>query len=111
MQAVAYQSDNALTNRGPAAWSKSTGLLSIWILGQFNASPHTTVFIPYRQGPEPELGAVVESDYFGTVPADRLKVGDGMIRFRVDGHFRSKLGLNPGGRCRSWPVTMPPTTC
>ena len=34
---------------------------------------------------------MVESDYFGTVPADRLKVGDGMIRFRVDGHFRSKI--------------------
>ena len=95
VQAVGYQSDNALTNRGPAAWTKSAGLLSIWILGQFNASPHTMVLIPYRQGPETELGPVVESDYFGTVPADRLQVGDGMIRFRVDGHFRSKLGLNP----------------
>ena len=69
--------------------------LSLWILGQFNASPHTTVFIPYRQGTEVELGPVVEADDFGTVPADLLKVGDGIIRFRVDGHFRSKLGLDP----------------
>jgi len=95
VRAVAFETDNSLTNLGFAPWEKSTGLLSIWILGQFNASPQATVIIPYRQGPEAELGQVVESDYFGTVPKERLKAEKGIILFRTDAHYRSKIGLNP----------------
>ena len=32
---VAYESDNRITNTGPAAWRKDTGLVSIWILGMY----------------------------------------------------------------------------
>ena len=99
VQVVAYESDNCLTNLGPNAWEKSTGLPSIWMLGQFNASPRASVVIPYRRGLESALGPVVESNYFGTVPEDRLRVGDGLIYFRVDAHYRSKIGLS-GKRAR-----------
>ena len=34
--------------------------------------PATTVVVPYREGPETELGPVVNDAYFGKVPADRL---------------------------------------
>jgi hypothetical protein len=98
---VAYESVNRITNAGTDPWTKSTGLLSIWILGMFNASPDATVVVPFRQGPEDQLGKIVESGYFGTVPPDRLKVKDGLILFRADAKFRSKIGVNPA---RAFPL-------
>jgi hypothetical protein len=92
---VAYASDNQITNSGPAAWAKETGLLSIWILGMFNPSPETTIVVPFKSGPEAELGPAVNDAYFGKVPADRLVVKDGVLFFSGDGKFRSKLGISP----------------
>ena len=41
------------------------------------------------------LGKIVNDDYFGKVPAERLKIGEGVLFFAADGQFRSKIGLNP----------------
>jgi hypothetical protein len=92
---VAFESSNKVTNTGPEAWKKETGLLSIWILGMFNPSPTTTVVVPFNMGPESELGAVVNDSYFGKVPSDRLVVGEGVLFFSGDGQYRSKIGLTP----------------
>jgi hypothetical protein len=93
IRAVAYETENTLTNTGDAAWTKQGGLLSIWILGMYKHSAQTTVLVPYVEGDEAALGPIVNADYFGTVPADRLKVADGVIRFSGDGQYRSKIGL------------------
>ena len=61
----------------------------------FNHSPYTTVVIPFVEGDESELGPIVNDSYFGKVPADRLKIGKGVIYFKADGQFRSKIGLSP----------------
>ena len=61
----------------------------------FNPSPVTTIVVPFKRGPEAELGPVVNDAYFGKVPADRLVVGDGVIFFSGDGLFRSKIGIAP----------------
>jgi len=92
---VAFQSDNTITNTGTNPWTKDTGLLSIWILGMFNPSPATTIVIPFKPGPETELGPAVNDAYFGKVPAGRLIVKDGVLFFSGDGAFRSKIGLSP----------------
>ena len=94
---VAYASGNTVTNTGAGAWAKETGLLSIWILGMFNPSPATTIVIPFKPGPETELGPAVNDAYFGKVPADRLVVreSEGVLFFSGDGKFRSKLGISP----------------
>ena len=92
---VAFASDNTIRNAGAEAWKPETGLLSIWILGMFNASPQTTVVIPFHEGPEETLGPVVNDAYFGTVPADRLTVQDGVLFFKGDSRYRSKIGLTP----------------
>ena len=92
---VAYESVNKITNTGEKAWEKETGLLSIWILGMFNPSPATTVVVPFEAGPENQLGPIVNDAYFGKVPADRLVVKDGVLFFRGDGQYRSKIGLSP----------------
>lgn len=95
VKAIGFQSDNMITNTGNAEWNKSTGMLSIWILSMLNAGDKTTIAIPYKQGDTALLGKIVTDDYFGKVPADRLKVGDGIILFKDDGNLRSKIGISP----------------
>ena len=97
VRAAAYASDNAVTNAGPNAWARETGLLSIWILGMFNPSPATTIVIPFKSGAAADLGPAVNDAYFGKVPADRLVVDEakGVLYFSGDGKFRSKIGLSP----------------
>ena len=95
IQWVAYESDNILTNRGENAWTENTGFLSIWLLSMFNTAEKGVVFLPYNEGDIDSLGKIVEDDYFGTVPSDRLIIKEGMIYFKVDGKYRSKIGLSP----------------
>jgi hypothetical protein len=95
VSAVAFESVNSVTNTGKTSWSKDTGMLSIWILGMFNASPSTTVVVPYQKGPEATLGPVVNDSYFGKVPSGRLAVGDGVLFFAADAKHRSKIGVSP----------------
>jgi hypothetical protein len=92
---VGYRSTNVLINAGQAAWSKETGLLCVWVLGMFPPGDATTIAVPIRRGPESELGPRVNSDYFGAIPADRLKVTEGSVFLSGDGRFRCKLGINP----------------
>lgn len=92
---VAYESENILTNNGSMTWNNQTGVLSVWMLSMFNPSPNGIVFIPYKTGPVIELGKIVTDDYFGKVPSDRLIITDGVIYFKIDGKFRSKIGISP----------------
>ncbi|HWA84955.1 MAG TPA: DUF6786 family protein [Opitutus sp.] len=92
---VGFATENRITNVGAQPWTKATGLLSVWILGQFTPSPSTTIVVPIKAGPESELGAKVTSNYFGEVPADRLAVRDHVLFFKGDGKYRSKIGINP----------------
>lgn len=93
IDAVCYTSVNQITNTGEEAWTKEGGLVSIWILGMFNPSPSTTVVVPFVVGAEEELGPVMNDAYFGPVPADRLKVVEGVVLFRGDGRQRGKIGI------------------
>jgi len=94
VRAVAYQSESTLANAGNTPWDKTTGLLSIWILGQYNATPQTTVAIPFKTGPEAEFGPVLNRyPSFGTLLPERLRVADGVVYFRADGRRRNKIGL------------------
>jgi hypothetical protein len=92
---VAYKSSNKLINTGDKAWEKETGLLSVWMLGMFNPSPSVVVVIPFRPGDISLLGPVVNDNYFGKIPGDRLKVTGNNIFFRADGKSRGKIGLSP----------------
>ena len=90
---LAYRTDNVLVNRSSFAWTRETGMPSVWLLGMFSPTPTTTVFIPYDKG---FGGRIVNDEYFGKIPSDRLVVDDGVIYFRIDGKFRAKLGLPSG---------------
>ncbi len=100
-KSVAFETGNEIKNTGSNPWMKESGLLSIWILGMFNASPATTVVIPFIEGDEKELGPIVNDTYFGKVPAERLVVNEGVMFFAADANYRSKIGVLPS---RSKPV-------
>lgn len=92
---VAYQSDNVLINKGEKAWTRESGMLSIWMLSMLNPSPGVTIFIPYHEGDEKLPGKILNDDYFGKVPADRLIIDKEIIYFKADGKYRSKIGIPP----------------
>jgi hypothetical protein len=87
---VAYQSDNCLKNIGDKAWNKECGTLSIWDLGMLKASPTVTVILPYQHSAERKIF----TDYFENIPKDRVKVTGNVVLFRVDGNYRSKIGIS-----------------
>ena len=95
LNSVGYKSKNTLTNTGIESWKKETGLLSIWLLGMFIPSDETTIVVPFIEGETSELGKIVNDTYFGKVPSDRLKIGNGVLFFKGDGKYRSKIGLLP----------------
>ncbi|NJK94377.1 MAG: DUF2167 domain-containing protein, partial [Bacteroidales bacterium] len=101
IHSVAYKSDNTIINMGPNSWNRQTGMLSVWMLSMFTPSPSVVIFIPYKEGDEKELGKIVSDDYFGKVPADRLKEDKGIIYFKADGKYRSKIGISPN-RTLGW---------
>ena len=92
---VGYETVNTLKNTGPVRWTKKTGLLSIWILGMMNASPSNTIVIPFKPGPVSKLGRIVNDEYFGKVPADRLVIKKDVLYFKADYNWRSKIGISP----------------
>jgi hypothetical protein len=95
VRTVAFESSNTVTNAGTSTWRRASGLVSIWILGQFIPSPETTVAIPFAAGPEATLGPIVNDAYFGKVPPDRLAIANRVVFFKADGRYRSKIGLSP----------------
>jgi len=94
VKVVAYATNNSITNLNDFAWTKETGTVCIWMLNMFNPGPKALTIIPFNIGNEKDLGKVVTTDYFGEIPADRLKVKDHVLYLKTDGKFRSKVGLN-----------------
>jgi len=93
VQVIGYETLNRLENRSPNAWSRNTGLMSIWLLGMMTPTDSTTVIIPFHPGE----GAkdLINTTYFGEIPADRLSIKDSVLFFKCDGRYRSKIGLPP----------------
>jgi hypothetical protein len=90
---VAYQTENIVRNSGTKDWKKETGLLSIWILGMFNPSDRTMIILPHDLE---TTDSKVTTDYFGSIPSDRLKQEKEFIAMKADGKYRGKLGVSPG---------------
>lgn len=93
IKAVAYKTINQLKNIGNTAWKKDSGLLSIWLLGQFTPTEQTKVIIPFS--PIQNARSYITDDYFGKIDSSRLLVKDSVLYFRCDGKSRGKLGLKP----------------
>jgi hypothetical protein len=91
---VGYKTINILTNTGQKAWTERSGAPCIWMLDMLNPSPETTIVIPYNDSVSAG-GKVATTNYFGEIPADRVKYSNGILFFKADGKSRGKLGLTP----------------
>ncbi|MBN9350426.1 MAG: hypothetical protein J0H55_07060 [Chitinophagaceae bacterium] len=89
---VGFTTTNTLKNTGNIVWDHKTGAPCMWNLDMFTPSEKTVIVIPYKTNVE---GKVATTDYFGEIPADRIKIDSGTLYFRADGHSRGKLGLPP----------------
>lgn len=65
-------------------------------------------FIPYNEKAE---GRIVNDAYFGKIPADRLKMANGLIYFKIDGKLRSNWAFHPHVQRVSAAVTTPKKAC
>lgn len=92
LQAVGFRTDNSLTNTGSREWTKITGAPCLWLLDMFPPAPNTVIIIPYETK---TTGKVATTNYFGEIPADRIRIKNGLILFKADGKARGKLGLSP----------------
>ena len=93
IKTVAYESDNQIKNSGSDAWSKDSGLLSIWLSGMFAPSEDAKVIIPFE--PVKNAHSFIADNYFGKIDSSRLVIKDSVLYFRCDGKLRSKIGLAP----------------
>jgi hypothetical protein len=93
VKSVGYSTQNQLKNTGNEAWTKETGLISIWMLGMFNPSDEVTIIVPYKT--EAQSDYIVKDDYFGKIPGDRLVIKNGIVYLKGDGKQRGKIGIPP----------------
>jgi len=91
---AAYSTENTIYNLNDFEWTPQTGTVCIWIADMLKSAPRAVSIIPFIEGDEKALGKIVTSDYFGEMPADRLKIKGNAIFMKTDGNYRSKLGLN-----------------
>lgn len=93
---VGFETLNTITNAGNR-FEKEYGLLSIWTLGMFKALPKVVVVVPFKTDKSLDAYELVNADYFGRVPADRLKIDveKGVAFFRGDSQGRGKIGVGP----------------
>jgi hypothetical protein len=94
VKAVGYEAQNKITNTGKFAWNEKTGMPCIWMLDMFNPSEKTVILVPYRRVSD-TTSKIATTNYFGEIPADRLKHRDGILFFKADGRSRGKLGMDP----------------
>ena len=90
LRLVGYRTVNTITNTGTETWTHEKGLISIWLLGMFTPSLATTIIVPFDKGTNPSL---INTDYFGDIPPDRLSIRDSVLLFTADGKYRSKIGF------------------
>ncbi|MCX7872150.1 MAG: hypothetical protein N2487_02560 [Verrucomicrobiae bacterium] len=95
MVATSFESINTVKNTGQNPWTKDTGLLSIWILGMFNASEKATVVIPLADSAKQDPWKAINDRYFGKVPPERLVIKNNVVYFKADAKYRSKIGIKP----------------
>jgi len=92
VKSVGYGTENTLINTGANEWNKKTGMPCIWLLDMFNPSGKTTIVIPYKNIGNSKPAT---TDYFGEIPAERIKYDNDILFFKADGKMRGKLGIHP----------------
>lgn len=98
LKLVGFESRNVVTNKAKPL-TAAEGLVSIWTLGMFPDQAETVIIVPYRSDADPAkdaaLGPIVNSDYFGKIPSEQLRVLPNAVLLRSDRRHDTKLGISP----------------
>ncbi|MEM1359300.1 MAG: DUF6786 family protein, partial [Bacteroidota bacterium] len=86
---VGYEASHVLTNLADDSLSLSTGLAGIWSAGMFEGGDQAIVIIPMENA---KANAKLLT-YMGPLRKDRLWLDDQAVYFKVDGKYRSKIGV------------------
>ena len=89
IRSVGFESRNKLTNKGDD-WQLDTGMVTPWLLGMFKGNDTTVAIFPLKakHGETPAI-----STYLYPLNKQRLIVAPEQMFFRVDGKYRSKIGI------------------
>ncbi len=99
IQYVGYSTTDSIKNTGAKPLNRKNGLVSMWVLGQYQPGLETYVILPILSGSNEKLGPpVVDYNFFNNapVPANRKLIRPNYIVYKTDGQYRGKLGLKPG---------------
>lgn len=96
VKVVGYKTANVITNKGTNEWTEATGMPCMWILDMFKPTPATAIVVPFKNAAGQAFNKVATTNYFGEIPAERLKHTDDILYFKADGKSRGKLGIVPG---------------
>jgi hypothetical protein len=92
---VGYSTTTSVENISTQAWTKETGLFSIWDLGAFYPSKKTTVIIPLRQSIETKNSEPLKkaTRYFSDIKESHTKIIDHMVYYKADANYMNKIGI------------------
>jgi hypothetical protein len=91
---VGYATENMITNKGDKEWTEKRAcpVSGYWIC----SSPHRKRLLWFPNNIDRDsINQVATTNYFGEIPADRLKHNDTTLFFKADGKNRGKLGIKP----------------
>ncbi|SHM63625.1 hypothetical protein SAMN04488057_102415 [Cyclobacterium lianum] len=89
---VGYETINSIQNTGDFPWTCKTGAPCIWVLDMFKPSPETTIVLPLQAS---ETNEGLTTNYFGTIPQERIAITDNYLFLKADGQSRGKVGVSP----------------
>ncbi|NHE57159.1 DUF6786 family protein [Cyclobacterium plantarum] len=89
---VGYETINSIQNTGDFPWTRETGAPCIWVLDMFKPSPETTIVLPLQPN---ETKAGLTTNYFGTIPEERITITNNHLFLKADGQSRGKVGVSP----------------
>ena len=67
----------------------------LWMLDMFKPTDATVIIVPFRDTRLSDFKKVASTNYFGEIPASRLKHTEDILFFKADGKSRGKLGVAP----------------
>ena len=86
---MGIEKTHTMTNRGDAVIGEDLPYVCLWSLLQ--VLPAGTMLIPLKDGADPQTAY---REYFNPL-GDRLVVQNGVISVKIDGKYRSKIGVRP----------------
>jgi hypothetical protein len=95
---VGFQSESSLRNIGERPFTRESGALTQWHIGQFPVGEHIIGIVPFRTADR--TSPPVREDYFkdfclgGAMPANRYSLLNNCALFKADGRVRTKIGQN-----------------